>query len=100
MKNLALSFLFLWSVAGLANRAVEIRDSWLDCRRDDDCIWVEANCDRCCGRRAIRATEKTKFQKVFGDLCAGYNGSVCDCAPADESPRCVQGKCKMVPNRK
>ncbi|MCA9621489.1 MAG: hypothetical protein KC731_20850 [Myxococcales bacterium] len=111
MRSLSLATILTLLVAGSAcssekgedlelidgGATIQVGSSWKACDDVSDCAEVGTSCDDCCAMEAISATRVEEFRTAAADLCSGYQGGVCDCAPLETDMVCESGLCQLVP---
>ena len=77
--------------------SIAIDERWKACEADSDCARVSTSCDDCCGQDAVAVTREAEYVDAAAELCASYEGGVCDCAPLPSDVACVDSLCALVP---
>ena len=77
---------------------VIVEDDWKSCTSVDDCVKVATSCDGCCGEEAVNEALQEDYVDAFQEMCADYEGGVCDCAPLPTVMMCNAGVCELVPD--
>ena len=65
------------------------------CRRESDCVIIPNHCGGCACGVAIHQRWQAHYQEAFRFLCEGREGPVCDMHCPEQTPRCIDGKCRM-----
>ena len=76
---------------------VVVDDSWKACDVDEDCVRIYTACNGCCNQDAVSASVADVFAERARPLCKDYQGSVCDCVPAETQVRCQDRRCRLIP---
>lgn len=70
-------------------------DSLRGCVQDDDCVVVQTSCNGCCEQAAVSSRSTDAYATYKTNTCAGYRGSICNCAFRPARAVCLQQMCSL-----
>ena len=75
---------------------IQVGTSWQECADVTDCVQRSIACDHCCEFDAVSAARADEYVDAYREICADYEGGVCDCTDPVTELSCVEGRCELT----